>query len=303
MRIDLHTHSLASDGTQTPTELVRAAAATGLDVLAITDHDTAAGWAEAAGAAAEVGIELVRGMEISTRHRGAPVHLLAYLPDAAHPGLAGELQRILGGRGDRVPAMVERLRAGGSAITVDDVRRANPDTPAPGRPHVADALVALGEVADRDEAFERYLAAGRPAYVDRYAAPLEAMIDTVRAAGGVSVIAHPWGRMATDALDPPGLAALAERGLAGVEVDHEDHTPDVRRRLRAVADDLGLVATGSSDHHGAGKTGHDLGCNTTDPEQYARLLELAAVAAARSGRATPAIVSGDRSTGDAAGRA
>jgi len=290
LRIDLHTHSLASDGTQTPTELVRAAAAEGLDVLAITDHDTAEGWTEAASAAAEVGVELVRGMEISTRHRGDPVHLLAYLPDPTHPDLDDGLRRILDGRSSRVPAILERLRALGSAITIHDVRRANPDTTATGRPHVADALVALGEVADRDEAFERYLATGRPAYVDRYAAPLESMIDIVDRAGGVSVIAHPWGRMATVALDEAELAALADRGLAGIEVDHEDHDSEVRARLRLIARDLGLVATGSSDHHGLGKTGHELGCNTTDPEEYERLLELAAAASARSGRTTPRVV-------------
>jgi predicted metal-dependent phosphoesterase TrpH len=290
MRIDLHTHSLASDGTQPPAELVRAAAAAGLDAVAITDHDTAEGWAEAAATAADVGVELVRGMEISTRHRGEGVHLLAYLPDPTHPELDDALRRIRDGRGARVPGMLARLRDLGSAITLDDVQRANPTTTATGRPHVADALVALGEVADRDEAFARYLGDGRPAYVDRYAAPLEGMIDIVDAAGGVSVIAHPWGRNAAGALGEAALAELAERGLAGVEVDHEDHGPGVRARLRAVARDLGLVVTGSSDHHGAGKAGHELGCNTTDPDEYARLLGLAAAASARSGRPTPPVI-------------
>jgi predicted metal-dependent phosphoesterase TrpH len=289
-RIDLHTHSLASDGTQTPTELVRAAKAEGLDVLAITDHDTADGWAEAAAAATEIGVELVRGMEISARHLGDGVHLLGYLPDPTHPELDDALRRIRDGRGSRVPAMLERLRELGSAITIEDVRRANPTTPVTGRPHLADALVELGEVADRDEAFEHYLAAGRPAYVDRYAAPLEAMIDIVDRAGGISVIAHPWGRNAPESLDEGALAALAGRGLAGIEVDHEDHDPEVRERLRAIARNLGLVTTGSSDHHGLGKTGHHLGCNTTDPDDYERLLELAAAASARSGRATPPVI-------------
>jgi predicted metal-dependent phosphoesterase TrpH len=289
-RIDLHTHSLASDGTQTPTELVRAAQAEGLDVLAITDHDSADGWAEAAEAAAEAGIELVRGMEISTRHQGASVHLLSYLPDPTYPDLDAALAEILDGRGSRVPAMVERLRELGSAITLDDVRRANPTTPAIGRPHLADALVALGEVADRDEAFERYLGDGRPAYVDRYAAPLATMIDIVDRAGGVSVIAHPWGRAAPAGLGEEAIAGLVAAGLAGIEVDHEDHDPPTRERLRAVARNLGLVATGSSDHHGAGKIGHRLGCNTTDPDEYERLMDLAAAASVRSGRATPAVI-------------
>ncbi len=289
-RIDLHTHSLASDGTQTPTELVSAARAEGLDVLAITDHDSADGWAEAAEAAADAGIELVRGMEISTRHQGDSVHLLAYLPDPTYPHLDQALAEILDGRGSRVPAMIERLRELGSAITLDDVRRANPTTPAIGRPHLADALVALGEVADRDEAFERFLGEGRPAYVDRYAAPLATMIDIVDRAGGVSVIAHPWGRNAPASLDEETLAGLVAAGLAGIEVDHEDHDPPTRERLRAVARNLGLVATGSSDHHGAGKSGHLLGCNTTDPDEYERLMDLAAAASVRSGRATPPVI-------------
>ena len=290
MRIDLHTHSLASDGTQTPTELVLAAKAEGLDVLAITDHDTAEGWAEAVTAAEGADLELVRGMEISTRHRGDGVHLLAYLPDAGHPGLTEALQRILDGRSSRVPAILERLRDLGSAITIADVRRANPGTTATGRPHVADALVALGEVVDRDEAFERFLAEGRPAYVDRYAAPTPEMIGLVEQTGGVSVIAHPWGRHGPEKLTEGDLAELHEAGLAGIEVDHEDHDPETRARLRAVAGNLGLVATGSSDHHGLGKAGHGLGCNTTDPDQYERLLELAAAASSRSGRTTPGVV-------------
>ncbi len=294
VRIDLHTHSLASDGTQTPTDLVRAAKAEGIDVLALTDHDTAEGWAEAVTAAEQNGIELVRGMEISTRLRGDGVHLLTYLPDAGHPGLTEALQRILDGRSSRVPAILERLRGLGSAITIDNVRRANPGTTATGRPHIADALVNLGEVIDRDEAFERFLAEGRPAYVDRYAAPTTEMIGLVEQAGGVSVIAHPWGRHGPDNLAEAELAALAEIGLAGIEVDHEDHDPDTRAELRGIARNLGLVATGSSDHHGAGKLGHGLGCNTTAPEEYERLLELAAAASARSGRTTPDVVNRQR---------
>ena len=188
--------------------------------------------------------------------------------------------------------MVQRLRAAGSAITVDDVLRASAGTPAPGRPHVADALVGLGEVRDRDEAFERYLTAGRPAYVDRYAAPLADMVATVAAAGGASVIAHPLGRYGTPGLDADLLVRLREAGLAGLEVDHQDHSPDERERLRGLARDLDLVATGSSDHHGLGKTGHDLGCNLTAPEEYDRLLARAGEAAAASGRRVPEVVGG-----------
>jgi predicted metal-dependent phosphoesterase TrpH len=290
VRIDLHTHSRASDGTQSPAELVRAAVDAGLDVLAITDHDTSDGWAEAAATASEVGLTLVRGMELSTWFRGRGVHLLAYLPDPTYPPLVAELGRILGGRDARVPAMVDRLNGLGIPITQDDVRRAAGDAAATGRPHVADALVALGAVTDRDEAFLKYLAAGRPAYVGRYAGDLPEMVGIVADAGGVSVLAHPWGRHERSSLDEAALAELAELGLAGIEVDHQDHDAESRAALRAIARDLGLVATGSSDHHGAGKADHELGVNTTDPEEFARLLALAEDAAQRSGRHTPEVV-------------
>ncbi len=290
MRIDLHTHSRASDGTDTPAGLVRAAADAGIDVLAITDHDTAAGWAEAAGAAAEVGVELVPGMEISARHRGRSVHLLAYLPDPTYAPLTAQLDLVLNGRESRVPVMIERLRALGIDITADDVRRAADGTAATGRPHVADALVTLGVVRDRDEAFAAYLGWGKPAHVDRYAVPLVDALRVVAEAGGVTVIAHPWGRGGLGRPDDQALGELQELGLAGIEVDHQDHDDRARARLRAIARDLGLVATGSSDYHGDGKNDHELGCNTTAPEEYARLLELAGEASRRSGRVTPAVV-------------
>ncbi|MQW75641.1 PHP domain-containing protein [Nocardioides sp. dk4132] len=290
MRIDLHTHSRASDGTQTPTELVLAARAAGLDVLAITDHDTAAGWDEAADAARSVGIELVRGMEISTSHRGHSVHLLAYLPDPTYPPLVAELDAVLEGRRGRVPEMLSRLRDLGIDIDADDVRRAGHGTAATGRPHVADALVTKGVVADRTEAFDRFLGWGRPAHVVRYAAELVDVLGHVSAAGGVSVIAHPWGRSRHRFPDRDDLAELRAHGLAGIEVDHQDHDAATRAELRGLARELDLVITGASDHHGAGKVDHELGVNTTHPDEYARLLDLAAIASARSGRPTPEVV-------------
>jgi predicted metal-dependent phosphoesterase TrpH len=290
VRIDLHTHSRASDGTDSPGDLVRAAAAAGVDVLAVTDHDTSDGWAEATEAAHETGVTLVPGMEISTRHRGRGVHLLAYLPDPTYPPLAEELQRVLRGRAGRVPAMLERLNALGIDISADDVRRAADGTAASGRPHVADALVTLGVVPDRTTAFDRYLGWGKPAHVDRYAAPLEDTIRAVAGAGGVTVIAHPWGRGGLGRPDAPTLAALQEVGLAGIEVDHQDHGAEARAELRAIARNLGLVATGSSDYHGDGKVDHELGCNTTAPEELDRLLDAAAAASAASGRSTPGVV-------------
>lgn len=272
-RIDLHTHSRASDGTQSPTELMAAAAAAGLDVVALTDHDSTAGWDEATAAAAHAGVTLVRGLEISTRYDGLGVHLLGYLPDPAYPPLVAALDRILDGRTSRVPAVVERLRAIGIEITEADVEAEAGDSVATGRPHIADALVHLGVVADRDEAFTRFLAAGRPGYVDRYAADLRAMVGIVVAAGGVPVIAHPWGRgndLAT--LGEGELADLAVLGLAGLEVDHQDHDAAARAALRGIARNLDLIVTGSSDHHGTGKVDHPLGCNTTAPAELERLL-------------------------------
>jgi 3',5'-nucleoside bisphosphate phosphatase len=282
VRIDLHTHTRASDGTQSPTELVHAAAAAGLDVLGLTDHDTTDGWAEASAAADDVGITLVRGLEISTRHQGRGAHLLAYLPDPTYPPLVEQLQRILDGRSSRVPAILERLHAVGVRVSAADVREASRGTAATGRPHIADALVTLGVVGDRSEAFRRFLNPGMPAYVDRYAAALVEVLRLVGEAGGASVIAHPWGRNGPAGMDEETLDELAGLGLAGIEVDHEDHTPGDRERLRAIARNLGLVVTGSSDHHGAGKVDHELGCNTTDPEEYQRLLELAAATSARA---------------------
>jgi predicted metal-dependent phosphoesterase TrpH len=274
VRIDLHTHSSASDGTDTPGDLVREAAAAGLDVVALTDHDAMSGWAEAQQAADEAGITLVPGLEISTRFHHRGVHLLGYLPDPTHPGLVGELDRILEGRTARTPAIVAALREHGIDVSEEDVRRESGGSVAAGRPHVADALVRLGVVADRTEAFATLLSPGQPGYVNRYASALEEMIPLVAAAGGVSVVAHPWGRGSRSVLDAEALAGLKDLGLAGIEVDHQDHSPADRAELRALARDLDLVVTGSSDHHGLGKVDHDLGVNTTDPEQYERLLSL-----------------------------
>ena len=293
MRIDLHTHSNRSDGTESPTDLVRRAHEHGIDVLGLTDHDTTEGWQEAAHTAADLDLTLVRGIEVSCTFEGSGVHLLAYLPDPSYPPLAAELQRVLDGRNSRLPATLERLRSLGIDIDVRDVRRVAGESAATGRPHVADALVALGVVADRNEAFNRFLGPQGPAYVRRYAADLETTIGTVADAGGVSVVAHPWAsRHDHTALDEPGLARLQDAGLAGIEVDHEDHDPATRAALRSIARDLDLVVTGSSDHHGLGKVGHDLGCNTTAPEQLERLLALAGAAAQASGRSTPGVLTG-----------
>jgi 3',5'-nucleoside bisphosphate phosphatase len=291
MRIDLHTHSDRSDGTESPSVLVHRAAAEGIDVLAITDHDTTESWPEAAAAAEATGLTLVRGIEVSCRFAGYGVHLLAYLPDDTYPPLRWELQRILDGRNSRLPATLERLRAIGIEIDVDDVRRVAGNTAAMGRPHVADALVDLGIVSTRTHAFDTYLGPRGPAYVNRYAAELVTMIRTITDAGGVSVIAHPWAsRHNHSALDAAGLEALQDAGLVGIEVDHEDHDAETREALRGIAKELDLVVTGSSDHHGAGKRDHELGCNVTAPDELERLLDLAARSSQASGRRTPEVL-------------
>lgn len=272
MLIDLHTHSRRSDGTDSPTELVENAARAGLDVVALTDHDAMTGWDEAQVAADRVGITLVKGLEISCRYGHRGVHLLGYEPDPTDAALLSELEQVLRGRQDRLPKTLARLNELGIAITEADVLAVSGEAAATGRPHVADALVVAGVVASRDEAFERFLMPGRPAYVDRYAADLEHMIRLVVAAGGRAVLAHPWTRQSRKVLTAEVIGELAEVGLVGLEVDHNDHDADTRAALRAIASDLDLVVTGSSDYHGTGKVGYDLGVNTTAPDQAARLL-------------------------------
>jgi len=283
VRIDLHTHSNRSDGTDPVDVLIAHAKRDGLDVIALTDHDTADGWVEGRRAAEQLGIGFVPGIEISCKLNGISVHLLGYLPDPAYGPLAEELQIVRDGRTDRIPSIVARLNGMGVALTVDEVLAQATGTPSVGRPHVADALVANGTVANRSEAFDKFLADGKPGHVSHYAIDPRRAIDLVRAAGGVPVIAHPWGRSSHRVITADLLAHLvADHGLAGIEVDHQDHSPESRATLRGMAMDLGLIYTGSSDHHGVGKVDHDLGVNTTEPEQFERLLDVAKANAAAS---------------------
>jgi|SRR5215211_54136 len=269
MRIDLHTHSSVSDGTDTPAELIRKAAAAKLDVIALTDHDTFDGLDEAVSEGERIGVQVVRGMELSCSRAGESVHLLAYGTDPAHPDLATEMARVRGGRMGRLVAVLAKLAELGVPVSEAAVLAEVGDSPSVGRPHIADAMIKAGHVRDREEAFERFLADGGPAHVPRYTIEVERGIDLVHAAGGVAVIGHPWGRGREHVLPAEVLVTLtAEHSLDGVEVDHQDHDPDVRARLRALASGLGLLATGSSDYHGTGKLDHDLGCNITAPEVY-----------------------------------
>ncbi len=273
MRIDLHTHSNRSDGTDTPAELVANAALAGLDVVALTDHDATTGWDEARAAAEREGVVVVPGIEISTTFHGESVHLLGYAFDPAHPPLVEELERVLGGRDQRLPRILARLAEHGIDITEEDVALQSGAAAASGRPHIADAMVAKGYIGHRDEAFQGWLNSRGRAYVERYAAPLLDAVRLLKEAGGRAVVAHPWSRGSDRVLTADAFEELAALGLDGIEVDHVDHDAAARRGLRDVARALDLVVTGSSDYHGTGKSSaFHLGANLTDPGEYERLL-------------------------------
>lgn len=268
--IDLHTHSDRSDGTDAPGELVRKAQVAGITVLALTDHDTTDGWAEASAAAAEVHLELVRGLEVSVEDGGQGHHLLAYEPDPDNRELRDMLARSIEARDLRVPMLVERIARDVPALRLDDVL-AIAGSAVPGRPHVADALVRCGACPDRMTAFAAYLVPGRPTYVETWSPPMDDAIRVVTGAGGVAVVAHPWGR--NSHVTAERFAELQATGLSGIEVDHQEHDAVAREELRSIADDLGLIVTGSSDYHGTRKLNHELGCNATGQKEYARLTE------------------------------
>ncbi|PWD50323.1 phosphatase [Serinibacter arcticus] len=279
MPIDLHTHSSASDGTQSPRELVAAAAAAGIDVLGLTDHDTTAGWDEAAQAAHEAGIALVRGAELSTRTGWTSVHLLSYLHDPQDEPLAAALTRSRTARVRRAEAIVANL-ARDFPIDWHDVLAQVAPGATVGRPHIADALVAVGAAPTRDAVFASILGDGSP-YVVHYDVPTpEEMIALVLAAGGVPVIAHPFAHLRGASLDADGIAALAAVGLVGIEVDHRDHSGADRAALRDLARELDLVVTGSSDFHGTGKLNR-LGENITNPDALAAIAERGRLAVLR----------------------
>lgn len=268
--IDLHTHSSVSDGTETPSQLVRAAAAAGLGTMALTDHDSTAGWSEASVAARTAGITLIPGMEFSTRVGHASIHLLAYLFDPSDAGIVAETAHIRKARLTRAEQMVARIGAD-YEITWDDVLAQTTTGGTVGRPHIADALVANGLALTRSEAFAGILHWEAGYYQPHYAPdPLRA-VTLVRAAGGVPVIAHPATRGVADVMAESRLAALVEAGLFGLELRHRENKPEATARLTMLAVKYGLAITGSSDYHGEGKPNR-LGENTTSPEVLERLI-------------------------------
>ncbi len=269
MRIDLHTHSTASDGTDTPAELVRKAAAAGLDVVALTDHDTTRGHAEAL-AALPQGLTLVTGAELSCRLDGVSMHLLAYLFDPEEPALLAERELVRDDRVPRAKGMIAKLNELGVPVTWEQVARIAGNGSV-GRPHVASALVELGVVDSVSDAFTpEWLADGGRAYMPKHETdPFEA-VRLVKNAGGVAVFAHPAAVKRGRTVPDSAIAELARAGLDGIEVDHMDHDPGTRARLRGLAGDLGLLVTGSSDYHGSRKT-CVLGEFSTDPEVYGEI--------------------------------
>lgn len=273
-QIDLHTHSTASDGTLAPAALVAAAQVAGLDVIALTDHDTLAGWDEAV-AACPSGLTVVPGLELScayqaTGQRPLSVHLLGYLVDPRHPGLIAELTRLRAERVRRGEKIVEKLVAAGFPITWARVQELA-DGGSVGRPHVGRALVEAGVVSSVDEAFFELLSATGRFYVRKADVDAVAGVHLITAAGGVAVFAHPAAGRRGRVVDEAAITVLAQAGLAGIEADHPDHLPAERDRLRVLAEDLGLAATGSSDFHGTNK-GNRLGEYTTTPSAYTRLI-------------------------------
>lgn len=263
-RFDLHTHSTVSDGTEAPAELVAAAAHAGLAGLALTDHDSTAGWADAAAAAREAGISLLPGVELSTRDGWRSVHVLGYLVDPGHPGLLAETARIRASRRDRARRIVGAIAAD-YAITWEDVVAQTAPGATVGRPHIADALVALGIEADRSAAFAGVLHPRR-GYVEPHYAPTPVEgVALIRAAGGVPVLAHPGATRAEWVIPEEDVAHLVDAGLFGIEVDHPENTPDGGRAAALLAARFRLPTTGSSDYHGSGKRNR-LGDATTAPE-------------------------------------
>ena len=272
MRADLHVHSTASDGTDPPGEVMRRAALADLAAVALTDHDTVAGHAQARQARPD-GLTLVPGMELSGRLDGHSLHLLAYLFDPGHPELAEQAQRIRADRERRARAMVRALTDLGVAISWEQVA-AIAGTGVVGRPHIARALAASGAIAEPSQAFTPdWIGAGGRAYVERYALDPVRAIRLVLLAGGVTVLAHP--RAGRDwVVSDEQIAGLAAAGLAGVEVFHPDQPEAERACLLALSRDLGLVATGGSDDHGH-LTGHRIGCEVTAADAYHALVSQA----------------------------
>jgi hypothetical protein len=276
MRIDLHTHSTASDGTDSPAQLVLAARAAGIDVLAITDHDTTAGWGEALAARPD-DMTIVPGTEFSCVYwtaegRRIGLHLLGYLYDPDHPELRAERARLRDSRLQRGRQMVENMAADGIPISWAQVQALAGGGPV-GRPHLGRALVDAGVVPDVNTAFRDLLSSRQPYYVRKVDTDVFAAIALIRAAGGQAVFAHPLARRRGPVVSDDVVAEMAAAGIVGLEVDHPDQDQSDRAQAAGLARELGLIDVGSSDYHGSNKPTPLAACET-DPESYAALVSL-----------------------------
>ena len=268
--IDLHTHSNFSDGTDSPAQLINKALATGITTIALTDHDSVAGIAQAQ-SALRPGISLVAGAEISCQtDDGISVHMLGLLFDLENKDLISTMEKTRENRHGRMQRIIERLNEAGIEISIQDVLAELAQGATLGRPHLADALIKKGVVSSRDEAFSQMLHNKSKFYVAHYSPkPVEA-IKLIKAAGGVAIIAHPMASHRGRTISVETFGDLIEAGLDAIEVDHRDHSPDEKNALIQLARDNNLVMTGASDYHGNGKL-NLLGEYTTDPAQWERL--------------------------------
>lgn len=274
MAFDMHTHSVFSDGTTTPADVVKSAARAGLSGIALTDHDTTAGWEPAERAAAKHNIALVRGMELSTvSQEGVPVHVLSYLHDPTNIALLAEIAKSRNARYKRAKRMAELL-AQDFPITWDLVKQQTTVESTIGRPHLADALVKVGAVPNRSAAFDSILRGGSKYYVPHYAPDPVLGVQLIRAAGGVPVFAHPAAKVRGRVVSEQVFGDMLEAGLAGVEVHHRDNSGSGKAWLLKFADQHDLLVTGSSDYHGDGKPNR-LGEHTT-PRHVIEAIEAAA---------------------------
>ena len=285
VKIDLHTHSTRSDGLDTPSQLVTNAAKAGINVLALTDHDTVSGWDEARSKALELGLGFVPGIEVTSvsdieksgRTIRISVHLLAYLPDPNHEALALVLGDTVATREARARAIVDKL-ATQMPITWEMVLDHLDKGATIGRPAIADTLVTMKKVSDRSEAFDYYLATDGPFYVSHSAVSTVEAIELIGKAGGVSVIAHPLKGVGPDTspedLPLDHFEQMIQKGLSGIEVYHRDVPEAARSWLLGLADKHELVVTGSSDYHGVAGKPNQLGENTTSQEMLDRILKL-----------------------------
>jgi predicted metal-dependent phosphoesterase TrpH len=270
LKIDLHTHTSYSDGTDTPAELINKALAAGISIIGLTDHDSISGWQEATNAL-RVGISLVPGAEISCQTSdGISVHILGLLFDSNNSELMDTLEKTRENRHGRMEKIIARINEAGIDITMNDVLEQLSNGATLGRPHLADALVKKGIVASRDEAFTQMLHNNSKYYVSHYSPTPEAAIKLIKAAGGVSVIAHPMASHRGKTISQETFGSIIQAGLDGIEVDHRDHSPDEKLQLIQLASESNLVMTGASDYHGNGKL-NTLGEYTTSPEQWEKL--------------------------------